>query len=91
MTGIIISLIALVMCLLATVTEYKIGSSGGTIGFGTLSIVNAIVLTANIISYATRNDVKTIDNVKNYYVDSTVVVNGTDTTKTYKIMFVSEN
>ena len=52
-----------------------------------LIILNAVLLKTNI---DTLNKPETfiVDEIKEYYVDSTLVINGADTTKTYTITYL---
>ena len=87
MTGIILNIIAIVCCLIALIIDVIRGDVGWSIIMVLLIIFNAVLLKTNI---DTLNKPETIivDEIKEYYVDSTLVINGTDTTKTYTITYL---
>lgn len=87
MTGIILNIIAIVCCLIALIIDVIRGDVGWSIIMVLLIIFNTVLLKTNI---DTLNKPETIivDEIKEYYVDSTLVINGTDTTKTYTITYL---
>lgn len=89
--GIILAIVAIVACSLVLVLSL-INQEFGTAFFMTiLVILNVFILVNDIDKYKAKNngevERKTVENVIGYSIDSTTVINGIDTTKTYTITY----
>ena len=90
LVAIIISLVASIMCLIAVIVALDNRNYRNAILFAGLFLINVVCLTANIDKYNNpeKYEVHTIKNVTNYQIDSTLTINGVDTTKTYTITYL---
>ena len=92
MAAIYINIIAIIFCLMALIIDIINDKPGWIIVMILLLILNVTLLIRNIEDY---NNSKNPDNVvttvvydvKGYQVDSTITINGTDTTKTYILTY----
>jgi hypothetical protein len=87
MTGIILNIIAIVCCLIALIIDIIQKDTGWCIIMTGLIILNAILLKTNL-DKLNKPETYIVNDVKEYYIDSTLVINGTDTTKTYTITYL---
>ncbi len=88
---IIFAVIAIITCIIASIMNARIGNYGVSLLMAILVGINTYILILNINRLNNQQDeVEThvVRNVKEYYVDSTTVINGTDTTKTYTITYL---
>ncbi len=88
---IILAVIAIITSLISSIMNARVGNFGISLFMLLLVGLNTYIL----ITYINRlnnpqDEVETyvVKNVKEYYVDSTVVINGVDTTKTYTITYL---
>ena len=89
--GIIIAIIAIVCCLGAFIFDLINQEYGAAFVMLILVVLNVFILIYDIEKYnAKKNgefDRKTVENVIGYSIDSTTVINGVDTSKTYTITY----
>jgi hypothetical protein len=89
--SIILAAIAIVTCFIASIVNAREGNFGSSFLMAILVGLNTYILITNINRLNNPQDeVEThvVKNVKEYYVDSTTVINGADTTKTYTITYL---
>ena len=89
MFGIILACVAIVLCILACLNNIVQEKIGGSLFFALLVILNVYILYIDIKKYNNPDAVEThiVHNVEGYSVDSTMTINGTDTTKTYTLTY----
>lgn len=91
MFGIILSVVAIVFCALAAFVGIAEKSAGKFFLFAVLTLLNIFILRSNIERYRAKEngeyETKIAKNVIGYTVDSTTVINGADTTKTYTLTY----
>lgn len=88
---IILAVIAIIVCFISSIMNARIGNYGISFLMALLVGLNTYILILNINRLNNPQDeVETyvVKNVKEYYVDSTTVINGADTTKTYTITYL---
>ena len=88
---IILAVLAVVTCFISAIMNARIGNYGVSLLMAILVGINTYILILNINRLNNPQDeVEThvVRNVKEYYVDSTTVINGADTTKTYTITYL---
>ena len=90
MFGIILAAVALVLCTLTAINDLVRDHFGGALVFGLLAALNLVILIFDINEYKKKDQpqVHVVKEVKEYYVDSTTVINGADTTKTYILTYI---
>lgn len=89
--AIILNAIAIIACIIAFILSSREGYFGTSLLMVILVGVNTYCLISNINRINNPQDeVKTyvVSNVKEYYIDSSIVINGADTTKTYIITYL---
>ena len=89
--AIILNAIAIIACIIAFILSSREGYFGTSLIMVLLVSVNTYCLISNINRINNPQDeVKTyiVSNVKEYYIDSSIVINGADTTKTYIITYL---
>lgn len=89
--AIILNAIAIIACIIAFILSSREGYFGTSLIMVILVGVNTYCLISNINRINNPQDeVKTyvVSNVKEYYIDSSIVINGADTTKTYIITYL---
>ena len=89
--AIILNAIAIIACIIAFILNSREGYFGTSLLMVLLVSVNTYCLISNINRINNPQDeVKTyvVSNVKEYYIDSSIVINGADTTKTYIITYL---
>lgn len=89
--AIILNAIAIIACIIAFIMSTREGYFGTSLLMVILVGVNTYCLIRNINRFNNPQDeVKTyvVSNVKEYYIDSSIVINGADTTKTYIITYL---
>ena len=88
---IILAALAIVSCFISAIVNAREGNFGSFLLMAILVGLNTYILITNINRLNNPQDeVEThvVKNVKEYYVDSTIVINGADTTKTYTITYL---
>lgn len=88
---IILAALAIVTCFISSIVNARVGNYGVSFLMALLVGLNTYILLLNINRLNNPQDeVEThvVKNVKEYYVDSTTVINGADTTKTYTITYL---
>lgn len=88
---IILAIIAIITCLISSIMNARVGNYGISFLMALLVGLNTYILITNINELNNPQDemeTYVVRNVKEYYVDSTVVINGVDTTKTYTITYL---
>lgn len=84
---IIISIVAAIVCMVSIYLNLRDDNYGAVFFFGFLAILNILIAFHNIGKYNAKKNGETetftIKNVKEYHIDSTIVITGADTTKTY--------
>ena len=88
---IILAVIAITTCSISLILNAREGNTGASILMLLLIGLNTYILITNINRLNNpKDEVEThvVKNVKEYYVDSTLVINGVDTTKTYTITYL---
>lgn len=88
---IILAALAIVTCFISSIVNAHVGNYGVSFLMALLVGLNTYILLLNINRLNNPQDeVEThvVKNVKEYYVDSTTVINGADTTKTYTITYL---
>lgn len=88
---IILNALAIITCVIAFILNARGGYFGTSLLMAILVGVNTYCLINNINRINNPQDeVKTyvVSNVKEYYIDSSIVINGADTTKTYIITYL---
>jgi hypothetical protein len=88
MFGIILSLVAALLCALSCGIYIYEKKPVGAVFFGFLSILNLVFFFLNLVNY-NSNEIERhkIENVTRYDIDSTMTISGKDTTKTYTIYY----
>lgn len=86
---IIFNLLVIVICTLALISDVSQREWGWAALMLFLVFLNSLFLAANISKVKNENEVTTtvIQEVKGYQIDSTIMINGTDTTKTYTLTY----
>lgn len=81
--------VAAIFCLVAMIRDIIDGDLGGTILFFGLFLLNVFCLINDIDTLRNPDKVETtvVKNVVGYQVDSTMTINGADTTKTYTLTY----
>jgi len=88
MFGIILSLVAALLCALTCGFHIYDKKPGVAAFFGFLSILNLVFFFLNLVNYNSNEIEKhEIENVIRYDIDSTITISGKDTTKTYTIYY----
>jgi hypothetical protein len=89
MFGIILACVAAVICILACLNDIAQEKIGGSLFFALLAVLNVYILVVDIKKYKNPDEYEThiVHNVEGYSVDSTMTINGTDTTKTYTLTY----
>jgi len=89
MFGIILAAVAAVLCFIACISDFIMDKPGVGIAMGLLALMNIYILITNIQKYNEPKELhrEQIEKVVKYDIDSTTVINGTDTTKTYTITY----
>ena len=89
MFGIVISVIAIVCCGFATILSLKNADYLSAFGMFLLCLLNVFLLCYHIDNYKHKDEPEMfiVKDVSNYKVDSTIVINGVDTTKTYVLTY----
>jgi len=89
MFGLILALIAVICCTAASIMDFVNEQYGLGILFAFLAILNGIFLVEDIKKLNAPKELhrEQIENVVKYDIDSTTVINGIDTTKTYTIYY----
>ena len=88
---IILAALAIITCFISSIVNARVGNYGVSFLMALLVGLNTYILLLNINRLNNPQDeVEThvVKNVKEYYVDSTTVINGADTTKTYTITYL---
>jgi hypothetical protein len=85
----ILAAVAAIFCLVAMIRDIIDGDLGGTILFFGLFLLNVFCLINDIDTLRNPDKVETtvVKNVVGYQVDSTMTINGADTTKTYTLTY----
>ena len=88
MFGIILSLVAALLCALSCGIHIYDKKPVGAVFFGFLSILNLVFFFLDLVNYNSNEIEKhEIENVIRYDIDSTMTISGKDTTKTYTIYY----
>ena len=89
--GIVLAIVAIVACSISVVLCLINQEFGGAFFMMILAILNVFILVNDIDKYKAKKngevERKTVENVIGYSIDSTTVINGVDTTKTYTITY----
>lgn len=90
---IIFNIFTILICLTALLINIKYNDTKGAIFMGILVALNFFFMCINIQKYTDKkNGIEPINttivkDVKGYQIDSTIVINSTDTTKTYVLTY----
>lgn len=89
MFGIILAAVAAVLCGAACIIDFIMEKPGIGIVMGLLALMNIYILIIDIQKYNEPKELhrEQIEEVVKYDIDSTTVINGLDTTKTYTIYY----
>ena len=89
MFGIVVAIIAIICCLLVVLNAIAQERLGTALLFFLLLILNVYILVVDIKKYRNPDEYEThiVHNVEGYSIDSTMTINGVDTTKTYTITY----
>ena len=89
MFAVILAFIAVICCTAASIIDFLNDRYGLGILFAFLAILNGIFLVEDIEKLNEPKELhrEQIENVVKYDIDSTTVINGIDTTKTYTIYY----
>ena len=89
MTGIILSIVAIICCLIAFIISVDHSDVLGAISMLLLVFLNAFLLKCNIDKYNEPKEVQTtiVKDIQGFSVDSTLTISGADTTKTYTLTY----
>ena len=89
--AIVISIIAIICCSIAAVVNFTSADTGQGVVFTLLALLNLFLCITDINDYRSMKsgELKTevVKNVVGYHADSTIVINGTDTTKVYTLTY----
>ena len=87
--GIIAAIVAIICCSIAFIINIANSDVLGTIIMLLLIFLNAFMLKLNIDKYIESQETQTtiIKDIKEFSVDSTLTISGTDTTKTYILTY----
>ena len=88
---IILAALAVITCFISAIVNARVGNYGVSLLMAILVGINTYILIDNINELNNpQHEVEThvVKNIKEYYVDSTTVINGADTTKTYTITYI---
>jgi len=89
MFGIILAVVALILCTITSIDDAANGKPIGAVIFGLLAIMNLYILVVDIKKYKSDEPKTYIEkNVVEYHIDSTITINQADTTKTYTITYL---
>ena len=92
MVAIIIAAVAVILCSIASAMWASSGNVVTSIAFGTLAIINMIILGKDINDYVNEKNggIRTtvVHDVVDYNIDSTITIKGSDTTKTYVLTYI---
>lgn len=90
--AIIIAIIAVILCAAAAIYHFSEENYGVGCTMILLAVLNAVLCVSNIEKYTAKRDgeleTKIVKNVVEYHVDSVIVINGADTTKTYTLTYL---
>lgn len=86
---IFIQIILVIICISFTIRCFSDDMPGWGVVFIFWAIVNGVLCAINIQDLGKEDQPQKfeVSNVKEYSIDSTIVINGTDTTKTYIITY----
>ena len=86
---IILAAVVAVFCFVACINEFIMHKPGVGIVLGLLALMNIFILIIDIKKYNEPKKLhrEQIEEVVKYDIDSTIVINGLDTTKTYTIYY----
>ena len=89
MFGIILAAVAAVLCFIACIGDFIMGKPGVGFAMGLLVLMNIYILIVDIKKYNEPKELhrEQIEEVVKDDIDSTTVINGLDTTKTYTIYY----
>ena len=89
MTGIILSIVAIIGCLIAFIISVANSEIIGAIVMLLLVFLNAFILKLNLDIHNESQEIKTtiVKDIKEFSVDSTLTISGADTTKTYTLTY----
>ena len=88
--GIILAIVAIICCLTAFIIDVIHSNEGSAICMLLLVFLNAYILKDNLNKLNESQEIRTtiVKDVQEFSIDSTLVINGTDTTKTYTITYL---
>lgn len=89
MFKIILAAVVAVFCFVACINDFIMHKHGVGIVMGLLGLMNIYILIIDIQKYNEPKELhrEQIEEVVKYNIDSTTVINGLDTTKTYTIYY----
>lgn len=89
MTGIILSIVAIICCSIAFIINVANSEIIGAIVMLLLVFLNIFILKYNLDEYNEPKEVQTtiVKDVQGFSVDSTLTISGADTTKTYTLTY----
>lgn len=89
MTGIILSIVAIICCLIAFIINVANSDIIGAIVMLLLVFLNTFLLKCNIDKYNEPQEIQTtiVKDIQGFSVDSTLTISGADTTKTYTLTY----
>ena len=89
MTGIILSIVAIICFTIVFIDSVANSNISGAISTLLLIFLNVCLLKLNIDKYIESQETKTtiIKDIKEFSVDSTLTISGADTTKTYTLTY----
>ena len=89
MTGIILSIIAIICLTIVFIDSVANSNISGVISTLLLILLNLFLLKLNIDKYNESQEIKTtiVKDIKEFSIDSTLTISGADTTKTYTLTY----
>ena len=89
MTGIILSIVAIICCLIAFIISVANSEIIGAIVMLLLVCINVFILKYNLDEYNEPQEIQTtvVKDIQGFSVDSTLTISGADTTKTYTLTY----
>ena len=89
MFGIILSIVAIICCLIAFIISVADSEIIGAIVMLLLVCINVFLLKCNIDKYNEPQEIQTtiVKDIQGFSVDSTLTISGADTTKTYIVTY----
>ena len=89
MTGIILSIVAIICCLIAFIIDVIHSDAPSAIGMILLVFLNIFILKYSLDKYNKPQEIQqtVVKDIQKFSVDSTLTISGADTTKTYTLTY----